>query len=452
MNHDILPYIFGFIKKYNKNICLVCRFWNEMYIQATRMYKIEIEFKNNITSAEFIKLMNLPRFSNSINLNLLYCDINLVDINLSSIKIFKTKNYTNIEIMPVNILEELYLNYPYEIVSIPSFTRLKILKLENCGITKLPVSNTLEKLVIKSYNPIEIPNFTNLKILKLVNCGITKLPVNNILEVLYIQYCHKITIIPSYTNLKVLSIKYCDRIKKISVNNTVKKLIIYGCGNLVDIPSFTSIKALKYSNNIEPLIVMINFNRLVSLNIYYSDIKNLPIINTLEELKIEYCKYIDVLPNFTNLKILKLIRCNIMELPICNGLEILRIHDCDRITIIPSYTNLKSLNILCCSNIKELPISITNTLEVLQLNMYRSPPKSYIDIIKNFTSDIMDTLYIYRSALRLPEFTRLKILYLVNCRNIIIPDICLNLDCTIINCKNINIPKNYTKITIENYW
>ncbi len=145
-----------------------------------------------------------------------------------------------------------------------------------------------------------------------------------------------------YPNLKIL--KLCNITYDILKNNNFKKLI----SNIsfieeINIYNSNDIKMLNYYNNLK------------KLKAEYSDIIDLPKINTLEVLYIKACYHIVPIPYYPNLKKLTIENLKIKSIPYLPNLIELIIKDCYHINSIPYYPNLIELIIKDCYYIKSIP-------------------------------------------------------------------------------------------------
>lgn len=278
---------------------------------------------------------------------------------------------------------------------------------------------------IELINSYRFSNIINLDISYCDN--IEKIPMMNSLRYLWLSHCDKITEIPSFTNIKKLCISGCNNIKIIpeSTKDTLVELYMTRCSDITSLLSFTRLEILdiiyckiveipKSTYNTLKSLYMINnditISNFTALEIlcmsYCRNITEIPIgvMNTLKMLTIEYCSLI-YLPNFTRLESLHINFSSITELPIniYKTIKSLIISNCHKLVLLDNFLVLEKFITGECDNIKKIPSSTIDTLEVLH--------------IKN------------NYEISLVEFTELKDLVLINCNIIELPlSICNTLE------------------------
>lgn len=270
-SHDILPYILSFIKKYSKKICLVSKFWDMMYIKSTKIYKIEIEFKKNISNENFLRIINSYRFKDILSLNISYTSIKSIPKNNKLVKldisycdyITKINRLNKIEILniskcdklvklpfsSINTLTKLYADDCEKLKNLYDFKKLEILLLTYNNIKELPANiyKTIKELMVNYCGDLFIlDNFTRLKKLKIVSCpNIRNIPACETLEILYLELYENI-ILPNFKKIKKISLKYCsDIIIPNILANTLEKLYIFDCDNIILSNSFTKTNIIR---------------------------------------------------------------------------------------------------------------------------------------------------------------------------------------------------------------
>lgn len=378
---DTWPYIFSLIK-YNKNISLVCKYWDRLYKKAISLYPIKISLKADNLS----KFLEISNISGICSLEILECHS-------------KDLSY-NTKIPYINTLEELSIFRSTENIILPDCVRLKKLAIMYCkSIANIPSSN-LECLYIRNCGGDTgvLPGFKTLKILCIEKYDCLKeipLSTANTLQKLMIKYCGQIIRLPNFINLTYLLLTKCPIIEiPISITNILERLTINSCPYISIIPNCKKLKELTISDN--------------------NKIREIPysIAKTLRYLNIDNCKNITILPNFTRLMHLYLRKSSIKEIPVSiKKLIRLYVKDCSQINNLPNFIYLHDLNIINCSGIKNIPESIIDSLRYLYiynckhtttLPNFTRPKKSTVKGcgVTTNTSQYMNQLHVF--------FTKLK--------------------------------------------
>lgn len=313
---EIFFHIFSFLQ-FTKSLLLANKTWKIIYEEFLKIYPVTCYLKDNVVPIKRIEVNSLSIMSNSIQ---------SFDNEFSGIR-------------------ELFIYHCINLVSL-NLPRLRKLTVANC--------NKLTTLTINS---------TTLVKLSIAHCkSLTTLPA--CISKLYIDNCCEIRDISYLTNLVKLRIYHNESITKLPVG--LRELELYGLNGKVDMSGFTSLKKLSmidssgwittYPENIEELY----------LENYMCFI--LPDLPKLAHICLNRCKDVaNILAKVpSKLTSLELIACNIDNIPIIESLKELRISECHLISNI-EITTLMKLYITDCVNITRRP-DVSDQCEVIVEN------------------------------------------------------------------------------------
>lgn len=244
-DHNILPYIFSFLK-YSNNYRLVCKKWNNLYNKAIKLYEIIIKIRNSRNSKINIKNIKSITIKNS-KINKIYgscSELENLCITHNFSNLFLANNFINIKKLDfsfskmeisdiinnpyiIKSLEHLDITSHENITYLPDFNKLKKLNIKWCrNISSIcsgssSIISTLEELNISGTNIAKIPSFTGLKKLTMYECNnINIIPIsiiNTIVELDASRNKNYICNIKGCAKLKILDISY----RKSFTNNDI---------------------------------------------------------------------------------------------------------------------------------------------------------------------------------------------------------------------------------------